>query len=567
MQTRSVNGPETSTVWQTVDWRQAHRNVRNLRRRIYRASREKDYRKLRSLQKLMLRSRSNALRSVRQVTQVNKGRHTAGVDRMLVKTSEAKAQMVDKVLSHQTWRASPVKRVHIPKANGKLRPLGIPVIFDRAVQAVVRNALEPEWEARFEPTSYGFRPGRGCHDAIGMIFGIARAGSRRRWVLDADIEGAFDNIGHDALLSTIEGFPARELVRQWLKSGFVEKGSLHATDSGTPQGGVISPLLANIALHGMEAAVGIKRIARGDNVGARAVVRYADDFVVFCETEEDAIAAKGDLGRWLATRGLRLSETKTRVVHITQGFDFLGFNVRQYPNPNSSRTGWKLLIKPSRESVVRFKARMKEEWRLMEGQNAAALIARLNPIIRGWGNYYRHVVSKEVFARLDTWMFQQEVRWARKTHPLKPWYWLKKKCWGQHHPKRAAKWVFGTVEGGRSRKLIKLSWTPIERHVIVKKDASPDDPALQAYWERRRRKRHGELPSRQKALARKQLGKCPQCSETVHNDECLHVHHHLARKAGGRDDFDNLRLMHWYCHIQLHAREKEARRTRPRRRK
>lgn len=310
MQTRSVNGPETSTVWQTVDWRQAHRNVRNLRRRIYRASREKDYRKLRSLQKLMLRSRSNALRSVRQVTQVNKGRHTAGVDRMLVKTSEAKAQMVDRVLSHQTWQASPVKRVHIPKANGKLRPLGIPVIFDRAVQAVVRNALEPEWEARFEPTSYGFRPGRGCHDAIGMIFGIARAGSRRRWVLDADIEGAFDNIGHDALLSTIEGFPARELVRQWLKAGFVEKGSFHATDSGTPQGGVISPLLANIALHGMEAAVGIKRIARGDNVGARAVVRYADDFVVFCETEEDAIAAKGDLGRWLATRGLRLSERR-----------------------------------------------------------------------------------------------------------------------------------------------------------------------------------------------------------------------------------------------------------------
>lgn len=308
MQTSSANGTEGRADWNATDWRQVNRRVRNLRQRIFRASRENDLKKVRSLQKLMLRSHSNTLKSVRQVTQENKGKYTAGVDGIVVTTVTERNALIDSLARDQPWRASPVRRVHIPKANGKLRPLGIPTVRDRVMQARVKNALEPYWEARFEPCSYGFRPGRGCHDAIARIYNVATPVRRRKWVLDADIKGAFDNIDHAFLLDAIGGFPARELVRQWLKAGHMERGAFHDTESGTPQGGVISPLLANIALHGMEAAVGVKYITRGDNVGERCLIRYADDFVVFCDSKEDAQRARSDLSVWLAARGLVLSD-------------------------------------------------------------------------------------------------------------------------------------------------------------------------------------------------------------------------------------------------------------------
>jgi len=209
---------------------------------------------------------------------------------------------------------------------------------------------------------------------------------RRRWVLDADIKGAFDNIDHEFLLNAIEGFPAKELIRQWLKAGYMERGVFHDSDSGTPQGGVISPLLANIALHGMEAAVGVKYITRGDNVGKRCLIRYADDFVVFCDSEEDACQARAELSAWLAARGLVLSDEKTRIVHLSDGFDFLGFNIRQYRSPET-RWGWKLLIKPSRKSVKSLKARMIREWRGLDGQNIVTVLTRLTGIIRQMSIY------------------------------------------------------------------------------------------------------------------------------------------------------------------------------------
>src|SRR6476646_6905869 len=267
MRNNPANGTKGPTAWNAVDWRQVNRRVRNLRQRIFRATRENDLKKVRSLQKLMLRSYSNTLKAVRLVTQENKGKYTAGVDRVVALTIQDRNELVDSLMADQPWRSAPVRRVHIPKANGKLRPLGIPTIRDRALQARVKNALEPFWEAHFEPCSYGFRPGRGCHDAIARTYNVATPIRRRKWVLDADIKGAFDNIDHDYLLNAIGKFPARELIRQWLKAGYMERGVFHATSSGTPQGGVISPLLANIALHGMEAAVGVKYISRGDNVG------------------------------------------------------------------------------------------------------------------------------------------------------------------------------------------------------------------------------------------------------------------------------------------------------------
>ena len=236
-----ANGTEKQTDWNAVNWRKANRTVRNLRQRLFRAAQENDLNKVRSLQKLMLKSYSNRLVSVRRVAQINAGKYTPGVDKLVLKTPAARGRMVDHLAHVTLWKAKPVRRVYIPKASGKLRPLGIPVIVDRCLQAMVKNALEPVWEARFEGSSYGFRPGRSCHDAIEKIYGLARPNKTKKWVLDADIRGAFDNISHEYLLETIGPVPGKELIKQWLKAGYVEHGTVHATEQGTPQGGVVTP--------------------------------------------------------------------------------------------------------------------------------------------------------------------------------------------------------------------------------------------------------------------------------------------------------------------------------------
>ena len=342
----------------------------------------------------MLRSRANTLLSVRRVTERNAGRMTAGVDGEVVLTPEAKMNLADRV--HQMaepFKALPVRRVYIPKrgSSTKRRPLGIPVIFDRCHQARVVNALEPEWEARFEPRSYGFRPGRGCHDAIDAIHRTSCGKStKRQWVLDADLAAAFDQIAHDHILTMLGTFPARGMVEQWLKAGVVEHGRLHRTEEGTPQGGVVSPVLLNIALHGMEKAAGVRyhttgRAAGWAIAGSPVLIRYADDFVVLCHSRHEALEVKARLARWLAPRGLSFNEDKTRIVSLQDGFDFLGFNVRRH--------GDKLLVKPSKAAVRRIRERLRTELRSLRGANARTVIGRLNPIIRGWANYYRGVVS------------------------------------------------------------------------------------------------------------------------------------------------------------------------------
>src|SRR5262249_40919617 len=294
----------------------------------------------RNLQKLMLRSRANTLVSVRQVTQRSAGRKTAGIDGEVALTPEARAQMAVRV--HQSitsWNPRAVKRVHIPKASNraKLRPLGIPVIMDRCHQQRVRHALEPEWEARFEPRSYGFRPGRSCHDAIAAIYNVCKGPRASRvWALDADLAAAFDRIDHDYLLASLGSFPARDLIRGWLKAGVFEAGKGFApTEEGTPQGGVISPCLLNVALHGLEEAAGVCYRISGTQPGnlmpgSPVAIRYADDMVVLCGSQQQAEQVKAQLAKWLAPRGLAFNEDKTRIVCLSEGFDFLGFNVRRY---------------------------------------------------------------------------------------------------------------------------------------------------------------------------------------------------------------------------------------------
>jgi RNA-directed DNA polymerase len=563
-----VNGPEDLPgSWQSVDWRRAEDEVRRLRQRIFSASQAKDWKKVRDLQKLMLRSRANALVSVRRVTEVNAGRATAGVDGKTVVLAPAKADMARWVQRCRSWAPRPVKRVYIPKANGKRRPLGIPVIADRALQALVVNALEPEWEARFEPKSYGFRPGRGCHDAIGAIFTIAKGSSpARRWVLDADLASAFDRIDHAFLVSQLGGFPARGLIAGWLKAGMVENRQLVPTGEGTPQGGVISPLLLNVALHGMEQAAGVRyQTGKRPNLARDSspiLVRYADDLVVFCHTRQQADQAKARLAQWLAPRGLTFNEGKTRIATLDEGFDFLGYNVRRY--------GSKLLIKPSKQAMRRIRERLSTEMKALRGASVETVLHRLSPIIRGWAAYYRNVVSSRAFAALDLHMWRLTYKWAKYRHPNKPKRWVCDRYYGKFNSSRQDRWVFGSRKTGGY--LPKFAWMKIVRHQMVAGTASPDDPALAAYWAARRRRAAPPINRASLWLLTKQHGRCPLCRGLLlyaaHEpqtpaqwEQWLRITYRaITRKAitadagyGTPDEPVAIRLVHTYCHRQRTA--------------
>lgn len=566
MQILSVNGTKKQTQWQAINWRKANKIVRTLRQRIFRAAQKGDLKKVRSLQKLMLRSYSNTLVSVRRVTQVNAGKHTAGVDKLVVKTPKAREELLKDLQSLTPWKAKPVRRVYIPKARGKLRPLGIPVIKDRCLQAIVKNALESYWEAKFEGSSYGFRPGRSAHDAIVKVHLLAKATAKRTWVVDADIKGAFDNISHDHLLKTIGRVPGRELIKQWMKAGYLEKEVWHETASGTPQGGIISPVLANIALHGMEEALtvyetrcdssraiskqGIKYDSRGINIGKRAVVRYADDFLVFCESEEEAQTVIDTLSEWLLQRGLCFSKEKTKIVHLTAGFNFLGFTVKQYKLRHTKR-GKKLLITPSKESGQKLRDKLRLEWQSLKGQPHTSVMEKLNPIIRGWANYFRIGAASNTFRKVDQWMFRKQIRFVNHTHPTKSAKWKQAKYWGRLNLNRRDKWVFGDKQTGIH--LLRFSWFPIQRHTLVKGNSSPDDASLKTYWQNRNQARIKEVSTSKQRIARQQKGVCPGCGESLFNGEEIHTHHKKPVSQGGTNGYANLQLLHLYCHQQVHA--------------
>lgn len=497
---------DDARYWHSIDWASAERNVRRLRQRIFTATQEGDLTKVRNLQKLMLRSHSNTLISIRSATQRSMGRRTPGVDGETVLGPEARGRLARTLAEQPGPQAKPVRRVHIPKANGKTRPLGIPVIRDRVQQTRVKNALEPEWEARFEGRSYGFRPGRSCHDAIAAIFNFtAGKKARRRWALDADLTSAFDRINHERLMEAIGGFPAAAEIRRWLTAGVMEHGRFAPTDEGAPQGGVISPLLLNIVLHGMGTAAGDKEDGTDRQrwvACAPAFIRYADDFVVLCTTREEAEQVKERLAAWLEPKGLAFNEDKTRIVHLDEGFDFLGFNVRRYDD--------KLLIKPSTAATQKVKDKIRDVVKRMRTATCDDVIRALNPLIKGWSTYYRGVASTETFTTLDHYVHYRMYRWAKRKHPHKSVAWIRAKYYGSSNPARQDSWVF--IDKETERYLYRFAWTHIERHALVKGRASKDDPQLEGYWQARTRTRkHPEADKHNLSLAAKQKGLCPLC--------------------------------------------------------
>jgi RNA-directed DNA polymerase len=384
------------------------------------------------------------------------------------------------------------------------------VIADRCHQGRVRAALEPEWEARFEPRSYGFRPGRSCQDAIEVIHTTSSGPrAKRLWALDADLTAAFDRIDHGRLLEALGTFPARDLIRDWLKAGVFEAGKGFApTEEGTPQGGVISPLLLNVALHGLEEAAGVGYKTTGVNAGdiragSPVVVRYADDLVALCHSQEQARQVKARLAEWLAPRGLVFNEDKTRIVSLDAGFDYLGFSVRRY--------GDKLLIKPSKPAIKRIRSRLAREMRALRGTNAPAVLATIAPIVRGWAAYYRGAVSSRVFSSLDDYLWKLTYKWAKYSHTNKPKSWIVKRYFGQFNPARQDRWVFGHRDSGAY--LPKFAWTKIVRHRLVPGRASPDDPALAQYWAQRRNKQQPPLDRGTLRLLKAQRGRCPLCGD------------------------------------------------------
>ncbi len=552
--------------WKHLPWKSFERQVFKLQKRIYRASRRGDVTTVHHLQRFLMRSWAAKCLAVRKVTQDNRGKKTAGVDGVKSLIPSQRLDLARHLTPH--LRTRPVRRVWIPKpGTSEQRPLGIPTLDNRAAQTLARLALEPEWEARFEPNSFGFRPGRSSHDALEAIFNALRY--QPKYVLDADIAACFDRIAHSPLLNKLHTFPMlRRVIRTWLIAGVVDGGQLLATDKGAPQGSAISPLLANVALHGLETSIqrAFPLQKPGTSIRWRPlVVRYADDFVVLHESLNYVERSRDVAIRWLAEMGLELKPSKTRIVHTLRphagqpaGFDFLGSTVRQFPvgrthtgkNTVGKPLGFKTIIRPSTSAQQRHLTDLADVIRHHQQSRRADLVVLLNRKIGGWANYYSAQVSKRVFNKMDRLVYEKLKRWAERRHPTKSHGWVRRHYWHdavQQDPEgyeRVQRWVFGQRDGSV---LALHANTVIRRHTKVEKDRSPFDGDV-LYWATRLG-RHPELPNGKAILLKRQCGRCAWCGRLFQTmDELSEVDHIQPLAQQRADGLANRQLLHGHCH-------------------
>ena len=542
--------------WNTIPWKKIERNVFKLQKRIYQASSRGDVNRVHRLQRLLVTSRSAKKLAVRRVTQDNRGKKTAGIDGVKALTPRRRMAMAESLMLR--GEAHPVRRVWIPKSGSdELRPLGIPVMVDRARQCLVKITLEPEWEARFEPNSFGFRPGRSAHDAIKTVFGAVS--QKAKWALDADIAKCFDRINHSALIAKINTSPLlRRPIKAWLKAGVMDNDEIFPTSEGVPQGGAISPLLANIALHGLETVIG-EHFPKRRGFKPPIVVRYADDFVVLHEDRAVIKQSQEVVTGWLKGMGLELKASKTRITHTLDacesvaGFDFLGFAIRQYPagktrshrNGHRQLLGFKTRIEPSRKAIERHIKKLKELVRKHQTAEQGKLIVALNPLIAGWTNYYAHVSSHVGFCKLDTVLFAMLYAWAKRRHPGKSKGWALRKYW-----RVKGGWYFQPPSStSRLRRHVDKHY---QCYVKVAGNRSPYDGDW-VYWSTRLGY-HPNVPPRVARLLKRQKGRCPVCGLWFRDGAVLVVRQLISFARGGSNWSHNQQLLHRHCQELMTAR-------------
>lgn len=551
---------DNPVAWQAINWSAVHRQVRRLPARMVQAVQAKRWGKVHALPHLLTHSFSGKAFAVKRVTTHN-GRRTPGIDGLVWDTPAQKARAIELLRQHG-YRALPLRRVSIPKTDGtgRQRPLSLPTMADRAMQALYLLALDPIAETLGAPNSYGFRPERSTADAIEQCFNVLARQHAPQWILEGDIRACFDGISHEWLLAHIPMDKA--MLQKWLKAGFIEKHLRYPTDAGVPQGGICSPVIANLALDGLERLLRVHYPPNTKRAQRAKVnlVRYCADFIITGSSQallEQEV--KPLVEHFLHARGLELSQAKTHITHIEHGFDFLGQHVRKY--------GGTLLIKPAKKNVHTFLRNIRHIVKANKQATTGHLIAQLNPVIRGWANYHRHVVSTVTFSKADTAIFHTLWSWATRRHPKQSGRWIAQKYFRTRHGRQ---WTFvGTDVSPHGQPqeltLCRAGDVPIQRHVKIKGTANPYDPHWEVYFEERLRvKMTHDLKGRRQLLSlwKQQEGLCPACHQKITQLTGWHNHHVVWRTHGGSDTADNRVLLHPNCHRQVHSQAVDGARPR-----